>query len=63
VYQKVAEQSSVMTVYVADAHAHIQRLVSVAKMATVFEELMTEEQRSVVRFVKAKGLSIKGIHR
>jgi hypothetical protein len=35
---------------VADAHAHVQRLVSVFKMATVREEYPTEEQRSVVRF-------------
>jgi hypothetical protein len=32
-----------MTVYVADAHAHVQRLVSAAKMATVLEEFTTEE--------------------
>jgi hypothetical protein len=40
-----------MTVYVADAHAHVQRLVSVVKMATVLEEYLTEEQRSVVFFI------------
>jgi hypothetical protein len=34
----------------ADAHANVQRLVSVVKMATVFEEYVTEEQRFVVRF-------------
>jgi hypothetical protein len=39
-----------MTVYVAHAHAHIQRLVSLVKMVTVLEECNTEEQRSVVRF-------------
>jgi hypothetical protein len=37
-----------MTMYVADAHAHVQRLVSVVKMTTVLEECITEEQRSVV---------------
>jgi hypothetical protein len=31
-------------------HAHVQRLVSVVKMATVREECNNEEQRSVVRF-------------
>jgi hypothetical protein len=35
-----------MTVLVADAHAHVQRVVSVVKMATVLE-YATEEQRSV----------------
>jgi hypothetical protein len=36
---------------VADAHAHVERLVSVVKMATVLEAYTTEEQRSVVRVV------------
>jgi hypothetical protein len=35
---------------VADAHAHVQRVVSVVKMATVLEECSTEDQRSVLRF-------------
>jgi hypothetical protein len=39
-----------MTVYVVEAHTHVQRLVSVVKMATVFEGCTIEEQRSVVRF-------------
>jgi hypothetical protein len=39
-----------MTVLVANAHAHAQRLVLVAKMATVLEEYTTEEQRSVVLY-------------
>jgi hypothetical protein len=43
-----------MTVEVADAHAHVQRLVSVVKMVTVHEEYTTEEQRSVVRFCGQK---------
>jgi hypothetical protein len=43
-----------MTVYVADAHAHVQGLVSVDKMATVLEVCTTEEQRSVVRFCGPK---------
>jgi hypothetical protein len=40
-----------MTVYVADAHAHVLRLVSVVKMATVLEEYTMEEQRSAVLFL------------
>jgi hypothetical protein len=40
-----------MTVYVADLHEHLQRLVSVVKMATVLEECIIQEQRSVVRFL------------
>jgi hypothetical protein len=39
-----------MIVYVADAHAHVQRLVSVVKTATLFEEFTTEEHCPVVRF-------------
>jgi ribulose 1,5-bisphosphate synthetase/thiazole synthase len=31
-------------------------------MVTVLEECITEEQRSVVRFLLAKGLSAKDIH-
>jgi hypothetical protein len=54
-----------MTVYVADAHAHVQRLVSVVKMATVLEECTIEEQRSVVCgfFLWGKGLNTKDIHK
>jgi hypothetical protein len=52
-----------MTVYVADAHAHVQRLVSVVEMATVLVEYTTEEQRSVVRFLWAKGFNAKDIHK
>jgi hypothetical protein len=37
-----------MTVFLPDAHAHVQRLVSVVKMATVLEVCNTEEQRSFV---------------
>jgi hypothetical protein len=39
-----------MTVYVADAHAHVVRVVSVVKMAAVLESCTTEEQGSIVRF-------------
>jgi hypothetical protein len=42
-----------MTVQI-DAHAHIQRLVLVVKMATVVKECNTEKQRSVVLFLWAK---------
>jgi hypothetical protein len=44
-------------------HAHVQRLVSVVKMATVLEECSTEEQHSVVRVLWTKGLSAKDIHK
>jgi hypothetical protein len=46
VHHEVTAQPSFMSVYVADAH--VQRLVSVVKMATVLEEYTTEKQRSVV---------------
>jgi hypothetical protein len=39
-----------MAVQVTEAHAHVQRLVSVVKIATVLEECSNEEQRSGVRF-------------
>jgi hypothetical protein len=39
---------------VADANSHIQRLVSVVKMATVLEDCMTEEQSSVISFFVPK---------
>jgi hypothetical protein len=32
-------------------------------MATVLEECITEEQRSVLRFLLAKGLNAKDIHK
>jgi hypothetical protein len=43
-----------MTIWVADEHAHVQRLVSLVKMATVLEEYTTEEERSVVLFCGQK---------
>jgi hypothetical protein len=52
-----------MAVKVADVHAHILRLVSVVVMATVLQGCATEEQRSVVRFMRAKGLNANGIHK
>jgi hypothetical protein len=45
------------------AHERIQRLVFVAKMATVFEACTTEEQRSVVRFMWAKWLNVKNTNK
>jgi transposase len=52
-----------MTVQVADAHGHVQWLVSVVKTVTVVERYTTEEQRSVVRFLLAKGLNAEDIHK
>jgi hypothetical protein len=52
-----------MIVNVADAHAHVQRLVSVVRMAIVLEECITKEQRSLVLFLWAEGLSAKDIHK
>jgi hypothetical protein len=60
VYHQVAAQSSFMTVQVADAHAHVQRSVSVVKMATVLEDSTTEEQRSVMRFFVGERNQWKG---
>jgi hypothetical protein len=52
-----------MTVQVADAYEHVQRLISVVKMATVLEECTTEEQRSVVHLRgRTKGLNAQNIH-
>jgi hypothetical protein len=50
-----------MTVQVADAH--VQRLVSVVKMATVLEVCTNEEQRSVVRLMWEIGLNAKDNHK
>jgi hypothetical protein len=52
-----------MTVWVADAHAHVQRLISVVKMAIVLEEYTTEEHSSIVRFLWAKRLNAKDIYK
>jgi hypothetical protein len=52
-----------MTVEVADANVHVQGMVSLATLATVLEECITEEQRSVVRFLRAKELNAKGNHK
>jgi hypothetical protein len=45
---------------VEDAHVHVQRLVSVVKMATVLEVRNTKEQCSA--FLWANGLDAKDIH-
>jgi hypothetical protein len=39
-----------MTVFLAEANAHIQKLISVVKMVTVIERYTDEEKRSFVRF-------------
>jgi transposase len=52
-----------MTVKIAVAHAHVQRLVSVVKMTTLHEDYTAKEQRSVARFLWAKGLTKKDIHK
>jgi hypothetical protein len=48
-----------MTVKVA--HAHVQRLVSVVKIAMVLQEYDTEEQRSAVQSLWAIELNAKDI--
>jgi hypothetical protein len=52
-----------MVVYAADAHAHVQRLVSGVKIVIMLEGYITEEQPSVVRvfFLWAKGLIAKDV--
>jgi hypothetical protein len=52
-----------MTVWIADAHEHVQRLVSVVKMANVLGECSAEDQHFVVRFLWAKGHTAKDIHK
>jgi hypothetical protein len=52
-----------MTIWVADAHADVKSLVSVVKLATVLEECIIEEQRSIVRSLWAQGPNAKDIHK
>jgi hypothetical protein len=52
-----------MTAQVADAYTHIQRQVSVVKMATMLEECSTEEQSSFMRSLWEKELNAKDIHK
>jgi hypothetical protein len=42
---------------------HVQRLVSVITMGTVFERCTTEKQSSFVRFLWSKGLNAKAVHK
>jgi hypothetical protein len=51
-----------MTVQVADAHAHVRRLVSVLKVATVLE-CTTEEHSFVLIFLWAKGFNAEDVHK
>jgi hypothetical protein len=53
---------STITVCVADEHAHVQRLVLVVKMPTVFEEY-TEEEQSLLRVLLTEGLNAKNTHK
>jgi hypothetical protein len=43
-------------------HAHVQRLVSVVKMATILEKCTTKKQHSVVHFLWAKKFNAKDIN-
>jgi hypothetical protein len=53
-----------MIVYAADAHAHVQRLVSVVKMETVLEVFYRRaEFCCAVFFLWTKGLIEKDIHK
>jgi hypothetical protein len=52
-----------MTFLVAEEHAHIQRLVSVVKLAIVLVVCTTEEHRFVVCSLLTKGLNAKNIHK
>jgi hypothetical protein len=44
-------------------YAHVQRLVSIVKIVTVLEVCTTEKQRSVVRFLWAKGPNANDVHK
>jgi hypothetical protein len=50
-----------MTVQVADAHAHVQRVVSVVNLATMLDGCTTETRRSVVRSMWENEFSAKDI--
>jgi hypothetical protein len=52
-----------MIVWVADAHARVQRLVSIVKMATLLEECITEKQHSIVRFLWTKEFNTNDIYK
>jgi hypothetical protein len=55
----VEAQNNFITVYIADVHVHIQRIVSVVKVATMLEACTTEKQHSVLHFLWAKGLNAR----
>jgi hypothetical protein len=64
VYHYVAAQSSFMTVYVEDVHTHVQRLVSVVKIATMLEGVLLKSSILLcIFFLWTKGLYAKDIHR
>jgi hypothetical protein len=52
-----------MRVWVADAHAYVQRLVSVVKIENLLERCTIKEQHSVVHFLWGKGLNTMDIHK
>jgi hypothetical protein len=58
-----AALSSFMTAQVTDAHAHVQMMVSVVKLATVLEECHTEEHRSVMRYCTSVSMLVKDMSR
>jgi hypothetical protein len=51
-----------MTVQIADAHAHIQRLVSVVKMAIVLEEYTPKSSVLLVRFYQQEDINKEMFH-
>jgi hypothetical protein len=57
VYNKVAAESSLMT----DAHAYVQRLVSVVKLAT--SGVCYERPMFCYAFLLSKGINTKDIHK
>jgi hypothetical protein len=52
-----------MTVQVPDTTAHVQRLVSVIKMASVLRPILRKSNVLFLRFLWAKGLNTKDIHK
>jgi hypothetical protein len=60
---QVAAQSTFMTVKLGVAHAHVQKLFSAVKMATMLEECITEEKRPVVHICGQKGSIQKLSHK
>jgi hypothetical protein len=60
VFTSAFQNKKSQKVLVANAHSHVQTLVSVVKMVAVLE-YATKEQRSVVHVLWAKGLNGKDI--